>query len=143
MKSLTKKLSVLAVTAAITFGAVAPRSAHAYLIVGGRLFDYDPLVTTAKIVLCVWFLPICLIDGNGSDASVSTEALLEQGYLPSEVAQIKADQKYVSEAMAAANVALGINEYDNRESIANDIRSVAPMASDLYINFVADMKGLK
>lgn len=143
MKSFVKKLSVMALAAGITLGAVAPRNANAYIIVGGKILDYDPLITTAKIVLCIWFLPICLIDGNGSDATVNSEALVEQGYLPHEIAQIKADQKYVAETFASKNLSLGVNEYDTRESIRNDILSVAPLASELYVNFVADMKGLK
>jgi hypothetical protein len=143
MKTLSKKLSVFAVAAAISLGALAPRNASAYIIVGGRILDYDPLITTAKVVLCIWFLPICLIDGDGSNASVSTEALAEQGYLPQEIAQIKADQKYVAETFASKNLSLGVNEYDTRESIRNDILSVAPLASETYINFIADMKGLK
>ncbi len=93
-------------------------------------------------LLCLILLPICLLDEETNAPSVSSESLLEQGYSPREVTTIMTEQGKMSELLLQQQARLVVTETDSRESIRRDILSVMPTASDTYINFVLETKGL-
>lgn len=134
----------------ISSAAYTPK-AHAYLLLegasGSRPSDgpwSDGIIVAASYVtLCVIILPLCLLDQE-TDGNVSTSSahLAANGYSQDEIAQIIADQAATVEALNANKAILKIMPFDNRVTIANDLRQINPSVSETYIDFVVESAGL-
>lgn len=146
--SLMKRLSTAVLSLAILSAVVAPKDANAYLVLGGaqtwkRNWNYNgPFINTLYVVTCLYFLPICLLDEKNTSSTMTTESLLAQGFSAEEIETIVNDQKLLSERLFNANALLEVRPEDTRESIRKDVLSIAPEVSDLYLNFLFEMKGL-
>lgn len=150
MKKMISKMMVMTFAIALTSGAIMPKKAEAYILLGGKLIpnarnvgnNTAALFGAVNIFLCVSFLPFCLVDGEASDSSVSSASLLEQGFSAQEIKQIQDDQMIMANNLEAMNGKLVVAEFDTRESIAQDIKTIHPEASEAYTQFMVEMKGL-
>ncbi len=149
--SLDRKLfnrvcSVTALALALTVGlqAFQPREAKAILIVEAPLLASGQEVWgPGAVLLCVLYLPLCLLDQHGAPASsYSRQDLLDNGYSVSQVNQIERDQTAVMSDLRAKHQQLEIQSTDTRESLAKALRAIDPRVSDEYVDFVADTNHL-
>jgi hypothetical protein len=143
-----KRLSTLVLSFAILSGVVVPKDASAYLIIGGadqwrRNWNYNgPFLNTIYVVTCLYFLPFCLLDEKNSSSTTTIENLVAQGFTAKEVETIINDQKLLTQRLFENNMLLEVRPQDTRETIRKDVLSIAPELSDLYLNFLFEMKGL-
>lgn len=149
MKNKIKKgVATFFLSLMMLFGAVMPKDAHAYLVVGGtdvwkRNWNYNgPFLNTIYILTCVYFLPLCLLDEKNSSVQLTTENLIAQGFSSEEVTTIMSDQKLLTKRLFDNNMKLEVRSTDTRESIRSEVLSIAPEVSDLYLNFLFEVKGL-
>jgi hypothetical protein len=146
MLNLTLGLSILLGSSMVT----APK-AHAYLIVegaSGQTPDNGPWhdgfwFAAANVAGCILILPLCILDEE-TDGKVSTTAahLTANGYSKVEIAKIMADQQKTMKALTAQKAMIKVLPQDTRESIAHDILTVNPKASQTYLDFVSESAGL-
>lgn len=146
--NLKKRLSTAVLTLAILSGVVAPKDANAYLVLGGaqtwkRNWNYNgPFINTLYVVTCLYFLPFCLLDEKNSSSTTTIENLTAQGFSAEEIETIVNDQKLLTQRLFDNNMLLEVRPEDTRETIRKDVLSIAPEVSELYLNFLFEMKGL-
>jgi hypothetical protein len=142
---LKKIASFVTLVAALAVGtqAIQPREAHAVLLVelaaGGPAY-----INLPEIVLCVFLLPICLLDQKATPATAySQQDLIDNGYSPSQIKVIEQDQVRIMTALQARGQRMVVEKTDNRASLAQGLRRIDPTVSDEYVGFVADMNHIQ
>lgn len=143
-----KGLTTFVLSLSILSGIIVPKDAHAYLVLGGanqwrRNWNYNgPFLNTIYVVTCLYFLPFCLLDEKNSSSQMTVESLSAQGFSTEEIETIVQDQKLLTQRLFENNMLLEVRPTDTRESIRRDVLSIAPEISEIYLNFLLEMKGL-
>lgn len=91
---------------------------------------------------CIFLLPLCILDEEGAQGSLSSEFLLENGYDQQTIDKILVDQKETMIEAHQKDMKLVITNSDTKDSIASDIYTINPNVSTDYLNFVIDESGL-
>lgn len=149
MKNLNKKIRMMGgmICAILAFSAVTPRPANAWILTVGDdniLGSHSDGAIFGSALICVIFLPFCLLDQKVPGAAGTTAAdLAANGYTSAQIQTILADQSALTSRLSAQRLQLKVGPTDTRESLLSQIRSVYPRVSDTYLEFAADASGLK
>ena len=149
MKNKMKKmLSGVVLSLAVLSGVIIPKDANAYLVLGGseqwrrNWHRNGPAINSIYVIGCLYLLPFCLLDEKNSSTTTTVENLMAQGFTAEEVDSIQRDQKLLTQRLLENNMVLEVRGSDSRETIRKEVLSIAPEVSDLYLNFLLEMKGL-
>lgn len=127
------KSIIPALALALSVSLAMPQKADAAMMLGAR--------TSGGLIgpmICLLLLPLCLLDQPvAGAATISRQDLVDNGYTPAEATQIMDETNLLTSRLDSSGLRIYVSEKDSTESISENIRSVMPEASPLFLEFYA------
>lgn len=139
VRTVSKTILTLIMAFVVTNTATPPK-AEALIIIAMTKGGIDPDAIVP--ILCVILLPFCILDekADASTAnSISKQDLLDNGYTLPQADQLIAEHQVLVKSALDKNVRLALENHDTQASVATQIRTLMPQASDLFVNFYSQL----
>jgi hypothetical protein len=118
---------------ALTLSVAAPQKADAAMMLGAR--SGGGLIGP---MICLLLLPLCLLDQPvAGAATISGQDLVDNGYTPAEANQLMSETNLLAARLDQQGLRIYVSEKDSFQTISENIRSVMPEASPLFLEFYA------
>ncbi len=142
-----KLFKTILLSAACVLTSLNSVPSHALIALGAVDTDYmrtqNAAQNASQTFLCLILLPFCILDAKAPQINgVTEQELAANGYSKEEIVQIQRDQQALSAILRQKKATLKIAPQDTRASVEQDLRSLHPNISDVYVEYFTEKSGL-